>query len=389
MQVTLISSIADIDAAQWNALTGAHIPYLRHEFLLALEASDCVAAATGWLPKHCLFYDADGCLFAAAPQYIKQHSYGEYVFDWAWADAYHRAGLSYYPKLVNAIPFTPSSSPRLLVSERALATFGGEIWQTLGQAYLKEAQFWCKELSLSSVHVLFPPNEEHNAVMYQHWLEREQCQYHWHNKGYEHFDDFLAGLSSSRRKNIRKERKRLHEKGLHYDWVKAGTLSSEQRELFFRCYEATYHERGQLPYLNRAFFAQIFDTLPDQVHLVFAYDAANHVIASALYLCDLDSDDTLYGRYWGCLHSYDFLHFELCYYQGIEFCITHGIKRFDAGAQGEQKLLRGFEPVKTISYHYLEHEPFRHAVSNFLEEEREHIERYREDALRWLPYKKQ
>jgi predicted N-acyltransferase len=380
LKTEFISSLAQVDSADWNALVDDNEPFLRHEFLSALELSESVSKAKGWQSHHFICTDNAGELLAVSPMYLKYHSYGEYVFDWAWADAYQRHGLSYYPKLISAIPFTPSQSRRLLMP--ALVSPARQL--ELSRVFQNVVEQECKRSGLSSAHVLFPSAEQVKSKLFKGWMERRATQYHWFNRSYTNFEDFLTVLKSSKRKNIRKERKTIANSGITTQWYRVDELSNTLRECFYSCYENTYHQRGQHAYLNRAFFDLLFDTMPQACLLLFAFNGAGKAIACSLFL---KGSETLYGRYWGCIEEVPCLHFELCYYQGIEYCIKHKLHCFDAGAQGEHKLLRGFEPQCTFSYHLIQHAEFAHAIDRFLEEEKEHVEQYREDAKSWLPYK--
>jgi len=376
--VRLSTPLSDITRETFNRFVPSDTPYLRYEFLAALESSGCVSDKTGWTPQHITVWGSSGHLLAFVPLYLKDHSYGEYVFDWAWADAYQRAGYAYYPKLVSSIPFTPSVSPRVLVDQHDPNT--GLYLERIKHALIES----CDARHLSSVHILFADPQECPYWQSAEWQKRDGVQYHWFNRDYEDFDGFLAALNSAKRKNIRKERRAVKEAGVRCEWVDGTNLSEEQLLCFLRCYQRTYNVRGQLPYLNEIFFKTLFAEMGALCQLLFAYDSSNQAIASALFL---KGSCTLYGRYWGALADYRFLHFELCYYQGIEYCINHGLARFDAGAQGEHKLLRGFQPVITESFHYIRDRQFSGAISGFLGDEREYIEQYKEDAKRWLPYR--
>ena len=365
-----------ISSEALDALLDQDEPFLKHAFLSALEQSSCVSAQTGWVPHHFAMFDRQGRLIAFAPVYLKHHSYGEYVFDWAWADSYERHGYEYYPKLLASIPFTPSVSCRLVCAQEIRGEAVGVF-----QRYLQE-KVECH--GLSSAHVLFPKYGEQYRSQ-KDWARRKGVQYHWHNRSYDHFDGFLAELNAAKRKNIRKERRRLHDAGIVTHWYQADQLCDVLFDFFIQCYKRTYEVRGQMAYLNRSFFEQLFRAMPEQCLLLFAFDGQEKPIASALFI---RGNRTLYGRYWGATRDVSCLHFELCYYAGIEYCIRHKLERFDAGAQGEHKLLRGFEPVQTESYHYIRHPEFRAAIDAFLKDEREYIEQYKEDAERWLPYKK-
>lgn len=400
MTEQFIASISEIDAAQWNRLVSDDHPLLSHQFLLALEQSGSVSEATGWRPCHYVSYgdvsyddvsqgmalDKPGRLVAAAPLYVKTHSYGEYVFDWVWADAYHRNGLEYYPKLVNAIPFTPCEGARFLHAYGA---------KEAGQA-LNKFQDRCVEysrtLGASSIHRLFPDEcelEIFNNNRGPDWLLRQGVQYHWYNRGYKSFTDFLAALTSRRRKTIKKERAKVEQANLKVVRWSGTDLSLGYLSRYYHLYCATYLKRGQRPYLSEAFFQQLLASMAESMMFVFVFreDAEplpENAVAGALFF---QGTRTLYGRYWGCLEEYDSLHFEVCYYQGIEYCIEKGLQHFDAGAQGEHKLIRGFEPIMTRSFHYIDDERFRDAIAQHLTQERQHIQAHYVDAQSALPYK--
>lgn len=379
VEVLRDQQLADIDARQWDALVGDASPFLKHAFLLALEESGAVTAATGWQPSHLLLRDAEG-LLAALPLYLKSHSWGEYVFDWGWADAYRRYGHPYYPKLVSAVPFTPSPSPRLLVRSGVAADQRDALYGQVYQAVVDQA----REREASSWHVLFPPDMESASWQKHGMIRREAVQFHWFNQGYRDFDDFLARFSSRKRKNLRREREEVRRGGFGFVCLEGPMISDRDWDIFFRFYQNTYHVRGQEAYLSREFFARIGATMADDLFLIMAEKDGAYV-AGALFF---KSSHTLYGRYWGSQADYSNLHFETCYYQGIEYCLRHGLHRFDAGAQGEHKLRRGFEPVVTVSSHWIAEPAFRHAIENFCVEEAEHIALYREHALSSLPFRR-
>jgi predicted N-acyltransferase len=369
-------SMQDIDAQQWDDMVAGQSPFLTHAFLLALEQSSSVQADTGWQPCHVVVPASSGKLLAAMPLYIKQHSYGEYVFDWGWADAYQRYGQSYYPKLLTAIPFTPSQSPRILTSDGESA----QHWLPLiKQAVLQYAD----QIEASSWHVLFPDGHSAEALQQAGMIRREACQFHWRNKGYKSFDDFLATFSSRKRKSLRKERADVRAQGIHFQCLEGGMIADEVWDIFYRYYQNTYQIRGQHGYLTRDFFRRIDKAMPEHLFLVMAMHDDKYV-AGALFF---KGADTLFGRYWGAEQDYDKLHFEACYYQGIEYCIAHEISLFDAGAQGEHKLRRGFEPVTTISYHWIKDAAFRHAIADFCAQEIEHVRGYKSAAVQQLPFR--
>ncbi len=374
--IRFLPHIADIAGAQWNALVGADYPFIRHEFLLALEQSGCVNARSGWQPLHALV-ERDSRLIACMPLYAKTNSMGEYVFDWSWADAYSRHGLDYYPKLLTAIPFTPCAGPRLCVdSSTALAAVLPALQQaikTLADAH-----------AASSWHVLFPEPELRAALGAAGLQLRTGCQYQWFNADYRDFEHFLESFSSRKRKNLRKERARVSEKGIDFDVLEGTAITDEHWQRFFRFYRSTYVVRGRSPYLNVDFFMRLGHSMPERLLLILARKDGEH-IAGALFF---KGSDTLYGRYWGCTEEFQFLHFETCYYQGIDYCIKHGIKRFDSGAQGEHKIQRGFKPVHTWSAHWIRHPDFAKAIARFVQEEERHIDAYVAQAAEFLPFRK-
>ncbi len=359
MQIRLVASLGAVDPQQWNSLNPNANPFLRHEFLHALEDCGCVAPETGWEPCH-LLAERDGHLVGAAPVYLKHHSYGEFVFDWAWADAYERSGRHYYPKLVNAIPFTPSVGPRLMGAAEAR--------EPLARAQRKLAE----EHGLSSAHALFATDADAAAFTASGFLTRSDCQYHWFNPGYADFDAFLATLTAAKRKKIRRERRRVAEAGITLEAFTADQLDEATWATVYDFYANTYHIRGQSPYLNLEFFLQLRQTMPEQV-VVFLARHDRTPVAAALTLRD---ETTLYGRHWGARDDYHSLHFEACYYQGIDYCIRHGLRRFDAGAQGAHKLSRGFVPVTTHSFHWLTDRALRAAVRDFLRRETPLVDGY-------------
>jgi predicted N-acyltransferase len=379
METRFLSGINQIQAHDWNKLSGCNYPFLRHEFLAALENSGCISANTGWQAQH-LVIEENGQLLAVMPCYIKTHSWGEYVFDWAWADAYRRHGHDYYPKLVSAIPFTPVTGPRLCVAAEKKANT-----EKITAAAFRALENLASKLGASSFHLLFPEQDHSNAFRRAGMLQRIGAQYHWLNRGYTDFADFLAALSSRKRKNINKERKRVAGLGISFDVREGNEITTELWDLFFVFYQSTYAKRsGHGGYLNRAFFAEIATTLAKQLVMVIAV-LDNKPFAGALYF---RGNNSLYGRYWGCLQEVENLHFETCYYQGIEYCIRHKIQTFESGAQGEHKIQRGFEPVKTWSNHWLANPDFSDAVEDFLQRETAGIDTYIKEAATLLPFKR-
>lgn len=379
MEWQFVPSILTIDPTQWNRLCPSDYPFIRHEFLAALETSKATCAQTGWQPHH-LIAIQEGTLIAALPSYLKTHSYGEYVFDWAWADAYRRYGQEYYPKLLSAIPFTPCYGSRLLIHpEHAIA-----IHQVMP---LIQAEI--SRLHLSGWHCLFPELQESNEWRDAGAQQRLGCQFHWFNRGYKHFDDFLATMNSRKRKNILKERRILAEQNISFEWLVGTDIHHHNWDAFYPLYRNTYLKRsGHSGYLTQDFFHRLGSSLADHVLLVNAKrmdsSGQQQLLASALFLRD---SHTLYGRYWGSFDDYTFLHFETCYYQGIEFAIASNLQRFDGGAQGEHKIQRGFEPVLTYSNHWLRDLHFQQAITKALDHEAINIQAYLADATTYLPFK--
>ncbi len=371
-EVRAISAIPD---ALWSTLESTRYPFLQRGFLQALEESGSVSTESGWKPRHLLVKDDKG-LLAFLPLYEKSHSYGEYVFDWAWADAYHRNGFQYYPKLLTAIPFTPVAGPRWLLKA------GVSIDEVLPKLIEKLSEM-ARQEGLSGWHVLFPDTQAISALQTQTLIERDACQYRWQNADYQSFDDFLAELSSRKRKNLRKERRDVQAQGFQFYRVPGREMTPELWDDFYRFYQSTYMVRGMQGYLAPSFFSIIQESIPDEFFLVFA-ELNDKRVAGAIFFV---GEDTLYGRYWGCDADYMNLHFETCYYQGIDYCIEKSLKIFDAGAQGEHKLKRGFYPVITKSYHQISHPGFSEAIAAFCQEEAEHVAAFAEEAETLLPYK--
>ncbi|WP_085623162.1 MULTISPECIES: GNAT family N-acetyltransferase [unclassified Pseudomonas] len=368
-----LAHLRDLPAATWDALVPAGQPFLRHAFLSAMEDSGSVARTTGWAAEH-LVLERDGQVRALLPAYRKWHSFGEYVFDHGWADACERAGIAYYPKLLGAVPFSPVSGPRLLAAEPAD-----------GLLMLQALPEYLGKGGLSGVHINFtePALDEQLAGL-PGWMERLGCQFHWRNHGYRDFQDFLDSLSSRKRKQMRKEREQVAGHGIEFRWYLGGELDEAQWDFVYRCYANTYAVRRRAPYLTREFFSLLAERMPEALRVVMARQGGRDV-AMALSLV---GGDSLFGRYWGCLDEFDRLHFETCFYQGMDFAIAEGLQRFDAGAQGEHKLIRGFEPVLTRSWHYLLHPGLRRAVEDFLIQERDGVRAYAEEARGMLPYRR-
>ncbi len=369
LTLRVLETLAGVDPGQWNALAEGH-PFLRHEFLHALHQSGCASERTGWVPQYLTLW-RDGRLAGAMPLYLKSHSRGEYVFDWAWADAYYRHGLEYYPKLVGAVPFSPVTGPRLLAHTKSTRT-------RLARAALELAK------STSSLHVLFPTPEDAEELRQRGLMLRKGVQFHWKNEGYASFDEFLARLSHDKRKKIRQERRKVRETGAQFRRLTGSDIGEEDWRFFTRCYNATYRAHHSTPYLSHGFFQRLGQVMPEHVLLVVA-ELEGKPVASAL---NLFGHGVLYGRYWGSEGYVPNLHFETCYYQAIEFCIERGIEVFEGGAQGEHKLSRGFSPVETCSAHWLKHPGFSDAVEKFLGQESEGVERYLDELTDRSPFRK-
>ncbi len=355
LALRVVDSLAKVPAAAWDACAGPH-PFVSYAFLQALEESGSAVAKTGWMPQHLLLEDGAGQLIGAAPLYVKSHSNGEYVFDHGWADAYERAGGRYYPKLQVAVPFTPVPGPRLLVRPDA----GAEAKRLLIAGLIEVA----KRSKVSSLHVTFPVAADCDALVEAGFLRRIGRQFHWENCGYRSFDDFLAALSSRKRKQIRRERRDANA-AVSIELLSGDALKTHHWDAFFRFYTSTSDRKWGSPYLTRAFFDLLGQRMADKVLLVMAKHDGRYV-ASAL---NLIGPDTLYGRNWGCIGDWPFLHFEACYYRAIEFAIDHGLKRVEAGAQGPHKIQRGYLPQPTYSAHWIRDAGFRRAVEDFLRRE--------------------
>lgn len=380
-KIRFLSSIKEIDQIVWNHLASNDYPFLLYEFLLALEESQCASSQSGWQPHHAIVEietDSKIEVIAVMPLYLKTNSMGEYVFDWSWADAYEQHGVQYYPKFVTSIPFTPSTGTRICINPDFDQT---GIINFLTEHILLEAG----KLNVSSWHILFPEKKLSENLDQQGIQLRLGCQYQWHNQGFESFENFLEKFSSRKRKNIKKERQKILASAIEFELIEGADILSEHWQKFYLFYQSTYFVRGRPPYLNLDFFLQIGTSMPENLLLVMALKDGEY-IAGAL---SFKGNDTLYGRYWGCSEEYQFLHFETCYYQGIEYCIKHGLKRFDSGAQGEHKIQRGFEPILTYSNHWIQHPQFNQAIARFLEEEHDHIKDYILRASEALPFKKE
>jgi uncharacterized protein len=364
-RMRVVHDIRTLPAARWDALaasaSGITSPFVRHAFLAALQTSGSVGGETGWLPHFVCLEDTSGQLLAAAPLYLKDHSYGEYVFDWAWADAYQRHGLSYYPKGLVAVPFTPVPGPRLLACDDAAR-------RALVRALLEETE----RLGLSSLHLLFPEPADAAALADAGLMRRRGVQFHWTNPGWPDFEAFLAALSQPKRKKIRAERRKVAEAGVVVDMLEGDAIGEADWSFFSRCYRTTYAQHHSTPYLNRAFFLELARTMPECLLMARARHGEQPV-AAALLMRDRTA---IYGRYWGAVAHVPCLHFEASYYRPLEWAIANGITRFEGGAQGEHKMARGFLPVETCSFHRLAHPAFSDAVERFLEREAGGVDAY-------------
>ncbi len=390
--IRIVDSPLAVNAQQWNALLGLQLaatPFMRHEYLAALHTSGSATPESGWTPCFLLMEQGD-TLAGACALYLKTHSYGEYVFDWAWAQAYAQHGLHYYPKAVVAVPFTPVPGPRLLArtpQERLL----------LARALVQ----WCEAQKLSSLHILFADPDDLLACTQVEMMQRHTAQFHWTNSNpaYGDFEDFLTSLSQDKRKKIRQERRKVRDAGVTFQWSLGADIAPEDWDFFYSCYERTYLEHGNAPYLNREFFKTMEQTLPE-AWLMFIAERNGRKVASSLIALsayqslargqnsDQNSGNVAYGRYWGALERVDCLHFEACYYQPLEWCITHGYQRFEGGAQGEHKLARALMPVKASSAHWLAHPAFSDAVRRFLAQETLGVQGYLDDLDLRGPFKK-
>jgi uncharacterized protein len=369
------SAIDEIPAEQWDACAGDINPTVSHVFLNALEESGSASARSGWAPQHLTFADSGGRLIGAVPMYLKSHSYGEYVFDWGWADAYERSGGRYYPKLLCAVPFTPVPGPRLLVRPDAPAETRGHL--VLGMVEL------ARQRKLSSLHVNFPEGADFEAFGEAGFLQRIGQQFHWSNDGYASFEDYLSALNSRKRKAVKKERREALAGGIDIDLLTGSDLTEKVWDAFYKLYLGTTDRKWGSSYLNRKFFSLLGERMADNVVLFMARRGGNYIAGAFNIL----GRETIYGRNWGAHREYRFLHFECCYYQAIEFAIGRGLKRVEAGAQGPHKLQRGYLPVPTYSAHWIPDPGFRRAVAAFLDRERDMVEQKIEHLAEYSPFR--
>ena len=380
MRVERLRSIEDVDRKTWRTLEPPEFPFFDFEFLRALERSGSIGRRSGWSPAY-LLCKVQGRVLGALCLYSKTDSYGEYIFDWEWARAYQQYGLAYYPKLVAAVPFTPATGPKLLVRPDVDAATA----EAVKRALLEEAEDLGTEFGVSSSHALFLPEEELGVFASRSFTVRHSLQFHWHNQGYEAFSDYLGALSGKRRRQISRERRQLEGDGLEISHLTGGALLPQHAALMHEFYLSTLDGKWGVPYLNKTFFAEIFETMQDRILLVLASDDAGLPVAGALFFL---KDSSLFGRYWGTLQQRRNLHFELCYYQGIDFAIERGFKLFEAGAQGEHKLARGFLPSLTYSAHKIRNPAFERAIGEYIASEKEMLAYSLEEYASHDPYKR-
>lgn len=375
MPTRILASIDDVPAARWNALDRSGNPFVRHEFLSALERTGCVGPSTGWTPSHLVLENEHGALEGVVPLYRKTHSWGEFVFDWSWARAWSRAGLHYYPKLVSMTPFTPATAPRLLTTNENASNIRRQLASALIDLAMSEG--------LSSAHLLFI-DECDRAMLSSHWLPRTDCQFHWRNHGFADFDEFLATFRADKRKKAARERRRVREDGVEFDTYSGADMDAHLWRIVFAFSAATFAAHGNEHYLNIAFFNAVSAAMPQTVMVKLARFRRQPIAAAIFFR----SKDTLYGRYWGAAANFHSLHFETCYYQGVDYCIEHGLSKFEPGTQGEHKVPRGFEPTTTWSAHYIRDPRFARAVDAYLVEERAGVEEYMRQIRAHLPFRR-
>ncbi len=374
MSARILSSIAQIEAASWNTLIGDGQPFLRHEFLLALEESGCTVPRTGWTVRHLVIDDAHGRPVGALPLYRKSHSRGEFVFDFSWANAYAQHGIPYYPKLLSAVPFTPVRGPRLLVGPNA------DIKTT--QLLTRAAIDYVRSERLSSWHVLFPTEDTAKGLAAAELILRRDCQFHWFNQGYDSFDAFLATFTAEKRKKARRERRRVFEAGIEFDTLHGGDMTDALWDAVYPFYADTFYRHGHDPYLNLDFFKRIAASMPERLMLKVARMGTERIAVAIFFV----GDDALFGRYWGAGGNYHSLHFETCYYQGIEYCIENKLQRFEPGTQGEHKVPRGFVPTLMSSAHFVADPRFAEAIRDFARREARGVDRYATAVNEHVPY---
>ncbi len=375
MNHRIVDSLDQVAAHDWNRLAGEGSPFTRYEFLSALEAHGCLGEKFGWWPQHLLVFYG-GKLAGAAPMYLKDNSYGEFVFDWAWADAYQRSGLRYYPKLVVAVPYTPATGPRLLMDPEADR-------EAVSEQLATAAVVHARALEVSGLHWLFTTESATRTLEGHGLMRRVGCQFHWHNPGYRDFDDFIDGLTSKKRKQIRRERRQAMESGVEIEVLNGHQVTDRQWETFHGFYRSTFDRKWGMATLTPEFFMAVGRDMPDAVILVLARDSGRYVAGAVSFA----GTDALFGRHWGSIRTIPGVHFELCYYQAIEYCIHHGLQRFEAGAQGEHKIPRGFLPAPTYSAHWIRHPGFRDAIGRFLAEEQDAMQDHMAELAAHTPFR--
>ena len=378
MKVEFLKTILDIEKSEWDAINKDGYPFIKFDFLSGLEVNKCACPSTGWYPFHATIREKNS-LIGVMPLYLKTNSQGEFIFDWAWADAYYRNGLDYYPKLISSIPFTPASGPRLITKDTACS-------RLVAEAVIKKIEDLSVESNFSRFHILLPNNKEIEVYKDLGLSIRTSNSYHWFNNDYIDFEGFLKDLTSRQRKNLKKEREKIISQEIYMERLVGEQISEADWKEFYNLYQITYLKRGMQGYLNLEFFLDISKKIPENIMMVVARDKKKNLIAGALNFFDKKN---LYGRYWGAKEEYDSLHFETCYYQGIEFCINNKLLRFDPGVQGHHKIKRGFFPIETYSAHLIHDQRFRTAINNFLKEERTHIKSHNQESKELLPFKKE
>lgn len=374
MRYEIVERLSTVDPISWDQLSDGRNPFLLHAFLSALENNQCLEEY-GWYPQHILIYE-DQALVAAMPLYIKDNSYGELVFDWAWADAYHRAGVQYYPKLVCAIPYTPATGPRLLVAQ-------GQDYPRYARALIDYAVKFAEQHHMSSLHWLFTDARDTELLRDTGYSLRKGCQFHWYNDNYASFEHYLATFTAQKRKQIKRERRRVQEQGIVLEVRHGDDMTDALWQIYHDFYCSTFDRKSGMATLSREFFQEIGTRMPRNVVVVFARHGREY-IASAF---NLRGQDTLYGRHWGCRAEYHSLHFEACYYQGLDYCIEHRLKSFEPGAQGEHKISRGFLPVATWSAHWIAHPQFRDAIAQYTQREQISMQHYIDSLMEHSPFK--
>jgi predicted N-acyltransferase len=371
----VLSSIAQVDAASWNALVGDGAPFLCHEFLLAMEESGCAVPRTGWTARHLIVDDALGRPAGALPLFLKGHSRGEFVFDFSWANAYAQHGLPYYPKLLSAVPFTPVRGPRLLIAPDADA-------KAMTRLLISTVMDYARSERLSSWHVLFPTDETAEALKAAGLILRRDCQFHWYNQGYDSFDAFLATFTAEKRKKAKRERRRVAEAGIEFDTLHGGDMDDALWDVVYPFYADTFYRHGHEPYLNLDFFKRIAASMPERLMLKMARMGSEPIAVAIFFV----GSDALFGRYWGAAGNFHSLHFETCYYQGIEYCIERKLQRFEPGTQGEHKVPRGFVPTLMSSAHFVADPRFATAIRDFAAREARSVDRYAAEVQNHVPY---